>query len=290
MDKIRKLVKKIETADVIVVGGGSGMSNAAGMNYWYEDSPEFKKSFGDILKRYPTAKGLFNMAYTQYENNNIRWAMIMRMVDFILHEPVSKPTYDYLKELLQGKNYHIVTTNQDGIFHRYFPEEKISSIQGDWHFLQSTVTETDKNLYDAKKYVDRAINYMKENNSMLYLPDEFIPHSPVNGKEMTFWVRSPEFLEDQTYYDEHQKLNQFLEQHKNEKVLFLELGVGRMTPMFIQEPFWELTHYLQDAFYININPKDAITNPAIQEKSLLIAEDIHDVLAQATSLVKEEVK
>ena len=39
------------------------------------------------------------------------------------------------------------------------------------------------------------------------------------------------------------------------------MGVGRMTPMFIQEPFWAMTQYMKNSFYIN--PKDATTNPAI---------------------------
>lgn len=36
-----------------------------------------------------------------------------------------------------------------------------------------------------------------------------------------------------------------------------------MTPMFIQVPFWAMTQYMKNSFYININPKDATTNPAI---------------------------
>lgn len=70
-------------------------------------------------------------------------------------------------------------------------------------------------------------------------------------------------------------------------IQLLEMGVGRMTPMFIQEPFWEMTQYMRDAFYININPKDAITNPVIREKSLLIGDDINEVLKEASEKIKE---
>ncbi len=66
------------------------------------------------------------------------------------------------------------------------------------------------------------------------------------------------------------------------------MGVGRMTPMFIQEPFWEMTYYLKNSFYININPKDAITNPIIQNRSLLIDEDINEVLKEAANKIKGE--
>lgn len=288
MNTVEQLVEHIKAADSIIVGGGSGMSNAAGMNFWYEDSPTFRDNFGDVLDSYPTARGLFNMSYMKYESNNIHWAIMMRMLDFIYTEPVSLPTYDYLKTLIADKDYHIITTNQDGIFNRYFPSQRISPIQGDWRYLQSTETETDKKLYDAKPYVNQAVTYMRDNNSLLFLPDEFIPTSPANGAEMQSWVRSPEFLEDQKYYEEYHKATQFLNQHRHDKIVFLELGVGRMTPMFIQEPFWELTHYLPNSFYININPKDALTNPEIRDRSLLIKDDINDVLKQAAMMIKGE--
>lgn len=66
------------------------------------------------------------------------------------------------------------------------------------------------------------------------------------------------------------------------------MGVGRMTPMFIQEPFWEMTKYMKNSFYININPKDALTNSTIADRSLLIDEDINEVLRQAAAQIKEE--
>ncbi|WP_258381959.1 hypothetical protein [Lactobacillus helveticus] len=58
--------------------------------------------------------------------------------------------------------------------------------------------------------------------------------------------------------------------HRGEKILFLEMGVGRMTPIFIQEPFWEMTQYLKNYFYININPKDAMTNPMIHDRFMIV--------------------
>ena len=45
---------------------------------------------------------------------------------------------------------------------------------------------------------------------------------------------------------------------------------------------------MKDAFYININPKDALTNPAIKDRSLLIGDDINEVLKEAATKIKEE--
>lgn len=92
------------------------------------------------------------------------------------------------------------------------------------------------------------------------------------------------------YRDEYRKINEFLEKNKEKKILFLELGVGRMTPMFIQEPFWNLTYSLPKAFYITINPKDALLPEEIEQKGLAIKEDIALVLQEAVRVKKEENK
>lgn len=39
-------------------------------------------------------------------------------------------------ELLRGKTYHIMTTNQEFQFTRVVPEEKLSAIQGDFRYYQ----------------------------------------------------------------------------------------------------------------------------------------------------------
>ena len=250
MNKINQLIKQVKEADAIVVGGGSGMSNAAGMDFWYSASPLFLKHMKYYYDKYHF-QGIFKRYYTQFDSQEEHWAYIVKMLNLIFTEPAQKPTYDYLKTVIGNKPTHYVTTNQDGLFKKYFGEDAVSEIQ------------------DHK--LDR----------------EDFPKSPVDDSPLIAWVRGPEFLEDERYNYEYQKVNHFLAQHRGEKILFLEMGVGRMTPMFIQEPFWEMTQYMRDAFYININPKDAITNPVIRERSLLIGDDINEVLKEASEEIKE---
>ena len=83
--------------------------------------------------------------------------------------------------------------------------------------------------------------------------------------------------------EEYRKINEFLTANQNKKILFLELGVGRMTPMFIQEPFWNLTYSLPQAYYITINPKDALLPQALSQKGRAIKEDIAAVLQDAAA-------
>lgn len=283
MNKINELIKQVQAADAIIVGGGSGMSNAAGMDFWYTASPLFMKYMKPFYEKYHF-EGIFKGYYTRFESPEERWAFLLYAYKLIFEEPAQKPTYEYLKTIIDNKPSHFVTTNQDGLFKKYFGENDVSELQGSWYYMQSSNTETDKNLYYAPDIVNELLPKIKDNR----LDKKFFPKSPVDDSELIPWVRRPEFLEDKRYFDEYQKLNNFLAQHKGEKILFLEMGVGRMTPMFIQEPFWEMTQYMKDAFYININPKDALTNPAIKDRSLLIGDDINEVLKEAATKIKEE--
>ena len=73
--------------------------------------------------------------------------------------------------------------------------------------------------------------------------------------------------------------------NKEKKILFLELGAGRMTPMFIQEPFWNLTLNLLDAYYIAVNEQYDFLPKDIEEKGMVIKEDIAKVLKDAAKRV-----
>ena len=122
-------------------------------------------------------------------------------------------------------------------------------------------------------------------DSDLKIPTEMIPRCPQCGAELEPWVRGYTFLEGAKYKDEYRKIREFLQQHNSEKMLFFELGVGRMTPMFIQEPFWNLTYQLPQAFYITINPKDALLPEEIADKGLAIREDIAQVLKKDVEII-----
>ncbi|QQP27682.1 SIR2 family NAD-dependent protein deacylase [Lactobacillus ultunensis] len=283
MNKIDELLKQVKAADAIVVGGGSGMSNAAGMDFWYSASPLFMKYMKPYYDKYHF-EGIFKGYYTPFDSKEEKWAFMLYAYKLIFNEPPQKPTYEYLKTVIGNKPVHYVNTNQDGLFKKYFGEDAVSEIQGSWSFMQSSNPETDKNLYDAKKIVKELLPKIKNYK----LDSQYFPKSPINDAELIAWVRGPQFLEDKRYNYEYKKFNKFLAKHKGEKILFIEMGVGRMTPMFIQEPFWDMTQYMKDSFYININPKDALTNPVIRDRSLLIGDDINEVLKEAAAKIKEE--
>ena len=120
MNKIDELVNHVKKADAIIVGAGSGMSNAAGMAFWYSASPLFIKHMKYFYDKYHF-EGIFNGFYTQFNSKEEHRAFMLESLKMILKIPPQKLTYEYLKQLIVDKPVHFVTTNQDTLFKKFFP-------------------------------------------------------------------------------------------------------------------------------------------------------------------------
>ena len=106
-----------------------------------------------------------------------------------------------------------------------------------------------------------------------------IGRCPHCGGEAFPWVRGyGNFLQGKKYEEEYEKISKYIQKNKDRKILLIELGVGRMTPMFIQEPFWELTNSLKDAYYISVNSEYQFLPEFIEDKGIAILGDIGTVL------------
>lgn len=277
-EQIQILVNHINNAEAIVIGAASGMSASAGFRHYYERDKYFINFLGDFEKKYGFHNS-FNGFYYEYPTSEERWAFIARNICMILDAETGQP-YKDLYEIMKNKNYYILTTNQDTQFTRLFPEDKISAIQGDWRYFQCS-----RRCHDALYNSTEILHKLNDSiNSDLKIPTNMIPRCPKCGAEMEPWVRSWIFLEGKKYQEEYYKLNTFLKNNSNKKILFLEIGVGRMTPMFIQEPFWNMTYTLPNAFYITINPKDAFLPEKLKNKGIAIHEDIAKVLSNIKNL------
>ena len=185
-----------------------------------------------------------------------------------------------------------MTTNQDTQFVKLYPEEKVSEIQGDHRFFQCSRCCQD-DTWDAVEPVNDMIRVMGEGTSV---PAEMIPRCPHCGAEAFPWVRGygnflaeafpwvrgyGNFLQGRKYDGEYQKISKYIRQNRDRRILFLELGVGRMTPMFIQEPFWNLTLNLPQARYIAVHDRYAFLPKEIEDRGMVITGDIGRVLRAA---------
>ena len=70
--------------------------------------------------------------------------------------------------------------------------------------------------------------------------------------------------------------------NKNEKeeILYLELGVRYLTPFIIKYNFWNQMKTIKKGKYISINLEQNNVPKKIENRSLIISGDIHEILNQ----------
>ncbi len=280
-EQIHIFAQKIQEAECVIVGGASGLSAAGGGNFYYEDNESYRTYFKPFADKYHF-KGAFQGMQYHYDTLNEKWGYLATFLHTTQTAPIRRP-YINLDQMLCGKDFHILTTNQDTQFMKLYPEEKVSEIQGDHRFFQCSRQCSD-HVWDAVEPVAQMYEAMDGGR---FVPDELIPHCPHCGAEAFPWVRGyGNFLQGEKYDHEYQKMSDYLEKNKGKKLLFIELGVGRMTPMFIQEPFWHLTAALPDAYYISVNDTYNLLPKQIEEKGLVIVDDIAKVLHDVRTTLK----
>lgn len=106
-NQIEKLLQKIEEVDAVMVGGAAGMSAASGYNC-YKTDEIFLKYFGKFAEKYGIKSTFFGFNHP-FGTREERWAYIATLIKFV-YDMEAGQTYLDLKQLLQDKNYFVLTT------------------------------------------------------------------------------------------------------------------------------------------------------------------------------------
>ena len=295
-ERIELLKNEIQKADAIVIGAGAGLSTSAGFTYSGE---RFEKYFSDFIKEYGI-RDMYSGGFYPFPNDEIRWAWWARNIYFNRYIKASKPVYDELFSLLKDKDYFVITTNVDHQFQNAgFDKKKLFYTQGDFGLFQSVNPQIQK-TYDNEEWVMKAMEaqgFVKDKNGVFSIPEggeilmripvELIPKCPDDGSDMTNNLRiDSSFVEDEGWYAAAEKYSEFLENHKNMHVLFLELGVGANTPVIMKYPFWYMAMENKKAVYACVNYQEAFCPDELEERSICIDGDIGDVLKEIKVSVK----
>jgi hypothetical protein len=111
------------------------------------------------------------------------------------------------------------------------------------------------------------------------IPTELIPKCPDDGSDMRMNLRSDDtFVEDDGWHRAAESYTDFLRNHEDLHVLYLELGVGANTPMIIKYPFWRMTMANERATYACLNYGEAFAPSEIADRSICIDGDIGEIL------------
>ena len=134
-EALERLSRELDSADKIVVGAGAGLSTAAGLVYTGE---RFYRYFSDFARRFGI-KDMYSGSFYPFPDAETRWAWASRNVYINRYMGPTRPAYSDLLELLQGKDYFVITTNVDHQFQRAgFDKSRLFYTQGDYGLFQST--------------------------------------------------------------------------------------------------------------------------------------------------------
>ena len=98
---------------------------------------------------------------------------------------------------------------------------------------------------------------------------------------MTMHLRIDQtFVQDETWEESYEAYQRFLEGIEDQKVIFLELGVGYNTPTIIRYPFEKMIAVFPKAHLIRLNRDDLEGFGTPKEKTISINDDMREVLQQ----------
>ena len=269
---LNDIKKLIEQADCILIGAGAGLSTSAGIDY---AGDEFKKEFAPFIKKYGFTD-LYTASFYEFETEEEKWAYFAKHIKFADTGRKATPLYKNIYELVKNKSYFVITTNVDDQFEKAgFEKNKIFATQGSYSKLQCSEACHNK-LYDDTELVNRMI---EETDCNLKIPTNLVPICPVCKERMEVNLRKDAyFVQDENWYKQSKAYEDFVNNAKDKKVILLELGVGFNTPIIIRFPFEQMTMQNKNWNLVRINKDNVITWNDIEEKSILIQEDIANII------------
>ncbi|WP_057490167.1 SIR2 family NAD-dependent protein deacylase [Streptococcus orisasini] len=266
-------LKAIKDADVILIGAGAGLSSAAGLTYSGE---RFKKYFPEFIEKYHI-EDMYSAGFYPYPTEEAEWAYWAKHIYHNSYEVGATSLYKKLFELVEDKDYFVITTNVDGQFIKAgFDKERYFEVQGNFEHFQCSVP-CQQVVYNNKEHVLKMMDNIDDN---LEIPSELIPTCPNCGAPLTRHLRvDNRFVQNETWYRQQKSYAAFLEGLEGKKVVLLELGVGYNTPTIIRYPFEQLTYHLPQAQLIRFNQSDTEGAKENTHKTLTITKDMEEVFA-----------
>lgn len=271
MSTVEELMKLINESEAIVIGAGAGLSTAAGFKY---DGKRFHDNFHYMYEEYGY-QDMYSAGFHLFDDEESKWGYWSKFVYINRYTTGALPLYKKLFKIFKDKNYFVITTNVDHQFQLSgFDKEKLYYTQGDYGLFQCNhCHKTFDNDQQIKEMINN-IDVIKHK-----IPSVLIPKCPICGRKLDMNLRCDEtFVEDSGWNKAANRYKKFIEENKNKKVLFLELGVGYNTPVIIKYPFMKMTYRNPKSHYVCINMDYTPIPSEIKHQSIEIKEDIDGVI------------
>ena len=273
--QIQQAQKLLAEADTILIGGGAGLSAAAGLTY---SGKRFTDLFPEFIEKYGMTD-MYSAGFYPFSSEEAKWGYWSKHVYVNRIEPEALPLYRKIYDLVKDKDYFVLTTNADHQFYKAgFEKERIFATQGDYGLIQC-----EKGCHPRTyKAVDLFVK-MNQARKNCEIPSELVPKCPVCGGRMAMNLRCDQFfVEDENWHQASQNYGEFLYRMMDKKVVLLELGVGFNTPTIIRFPFEKMVREHQNFSLIRLNLDEAIMPESFGDRGIGINADIEKSITDIT--------
>ena len=287
---VEKLRDALNQAETVLIGAGAGLSTSAGFVYTGE---RLERYFDDFGRKYHF-HDMYSGGFYPFNTPEEHWAYWSRYIYINRYMNPPKPVYEDLFKLVKDKDYFVITTNVDHCFQKAcFDKQRMFYTQGDyglWQCSKPCHPATYDNAQTVRKMVEAQGFIIEKNGDLtvpkeaalkMSIPTELVPRCPRCGRPMSMNLRADDtFVEDEGWHIHAKLYSDYLNEHRDSKTVFLDLGTGVNTPTIVKVPFMQMTQEWPDATYVCLNFGEAFTPVEIKDKSICINDYIGDVLKQ----------
>ena len=270
--RVENLRNRIANADAILIGAGSGLSTAAGLDYAGDD---FRREFAPWIERYGITD-LYSSSFYPFATEEERWAYWARHIWFSRFRTGGTDLYKHLFKTIAPHNYFVVTTNTDAQFELSgFASERIFATQGDYAYLQSRSGDN-KELVYCEEWVYEAMDATRD----CRIPSRLIPLHPATGELLAPNLRCDDtFVEDEHWHLQADRYHQFVHDHYQKNLLLLEFGIGFNTPGIIRYPFEHMALNFPQTVLVRFNRDHPDASlEGLEGRFLSFTEDLTDII------------
>ena len=268
--RISFLRQSVQEADHIIIGAGSGLTTAAGIDYAGDD---FRREFAPWIERYGFTD-LYTSSFYPFETPEEYWAYWAKHIWFSRYRTGATELYKTL--LHRFPEAFIVTTNVDAQFELAgFPTERIFATQGDYRWFQPA-SGSPKTLVDNREWVFRVLPLIHD----CRIPTEMIPSMP-DGSPASLNLRIDDtFVEDFHWHQQARRYTDYVQRASQDNLLLLEFGIGYNTPGIIRLPFEQMAQRFPHTTLVRFNRDNP--EPYIEDMPRFAAftEDIATIINQ----------
>lgn len=233
LDKLEDMTRKIEEADMILVGIGEAFQYD-----WHDLAQDLR------FRRIEDEVG---------NDENKTWIVpfLQKMILEKVEDERLRVAYSGLEKLLENKNYFIVSLCDDDYIYRYgFEEERIVTPCGGFRNMQC-----DFNCCGEVQSIPLGTfeNVKEYYNGKVNIEDLQEPICEKCGNKLRFNQLGVTKYAQEGYLDNWNQYTKWLQGTVNKKLCVLELGVGLVYPSIIRFPFEKVVMYNQKAFFYRVH-------------------------------------